>query len=111
MLHRVTTARFLVSALCLLVLTACADSGDQQKNLGGTLSGLNAGASVTLKNNNNGDSLTLSANGSFQFSIFVSQGDSYTVVVTSQPAGQTCTVANGVGTLNATVTNIHVTCG
>ena len=104
------TAYLLASALSLSVLTACT-SGEQTKNLGGTLSGLNAGTSVTLKNNNTGESLTLSANGSFQFSIFVSDGDSYTVVVTSQPAGQTCAVANGVGTMTNSVNNIQVTCG
>jgi hypothetical protein len=103
------TACLLASALSLSVLTACAD-GESSKNLGGTLSGLNAGSSVTLKNNNNGESLTLSANGSFQFSIFVSDGDSYTVVVTSQPAGQSCNVANGVGTMTNSVSNIQVTC-
>ena len=109
MLSRTTAARSLAGALCILGLTACGGGGEQ-KNLGGTLSGLNAGSSVTLKNNNDGDTITLSGNGPFQFPTFVATGTSYTVVVVTQPPGQNCTVANGNGMLNGSVNNIQVTC-
>ena len=112
MLSLSTAARGLAGALCILVLTACGGGGEE-KNLGGTLSGLNAGSSVTLKNNNDGDTITVSANGSFQFPTFVAGGASYTVVVAAQPAGQNCSVANGNGMMNSSadhVDNIQVTC-
>jgi len=109
MLSRTTAARRLAGALCILGLTACGGGGEE-KNLGGTLSGLNAGSSVTLKNNNDGDTITLSGNGPFQFPTFVATGTSYTVVVVTQPPGQNCTVANGTGMLNGSVNNIQVTC-
>jgi hypothetical protein len=110
MLSLSTAARGLAGALCILVLTACGGGGEE-KNLGGTLSGLNAGSSVTLKNNNDGDTITLSQNGPFKFPTFVAMGTSYTVIVVTQPAGQNCTVANGTGMMNAgSVNNIQVTC-
>src|SRR6266702_3752784 len=76
--------------------------------VGGTISGLSG--TVVLRNNG-GNDLTVSANGSFTFSAPVAQGSPYAVTVLTQPAGQTCTVANGSGTLaGANITNVTVTC-
>ena len=76
--------------------------------VGGSVSGLTG--TVVLQNNG-GDDLTLSANGSFTFATALADGSPYAVTVLTQPGGQTCSVANGSGTLSgANVTNVQVTC-
>jgi hypothetical protein len=81
---------------------------NSSRTVGGTVSGLVG--SVVLQNNN-GNDLPLSQNGSFTFSQPVTFGSPYSVSIRSQPAGQTCTIANGSGTQGATnVTNVVVTC-
>lgn len=76
--------------------------------LGGNLSGLTG--TVVLQNNG-GDNLTLNSDGAFVFSIPVAESSSYAVTVLTQPAGQTCTVTNGSGTMSGSdVTNVDVTC-
>jgi hypothetical protein len=80
-----------------------------QRSLGGSVSGLAAGESVTLANG--AKTVTVSANGSFAFADKVDQGSTYTVTVTTSPAGKQCSVTNGSGTVGATdVTNVAVTC-
>jgi hypothetical protein len=80
--------------------------------VGGTVSGL---AGTLVLQNNGADDRVLTANGSFAFSRPISSGQSYAVTVKTQPAyppvRQTCTVANGSGTVgNANVTGVSVTC-
>jgi hypothetical protein len=101
-----------------VIVSCVTDSYD----IGGTVSGLPAGASVVLVNGPERQEVT--ANGSFTmtktsvgtdgkpvFSGKVSVGAPYGITVLTQPAGKTCTVANGVGTMaKAAVTNIEVTC-
>ncbi len=78
--------------------------------VGGTLSGLTSGT-VVLQNNA-GDDLSLSADGSFDFINTLNDGSAYTVTIFSQPAGQTCTVTNGNGSLSgANVIDVTVNCG
>ena len=78
--------------------------------IGGTVSGLGAGLSVGLLNNG-GDAITRNANGSFTFPTALASGAAYSVTVGTQPAGQTCTVTNGSGTVgSANVTNVAVNC-
>jgi len=78
--------------------------------IGGTVSGLSSGASVVLKDNN-ADALTVSANGSFTFATPVASGATYAVTVGTQPAGESCQVANGgPAVVTANVTNVAVTC-
>ncbi|ARK98201.1 hypothetical protein BOC43_28645 [Burkholderia pseudomallei] len=78
--------------------------------IGGTVSGLADDAQVTLLNNN-ADPLTLTANGPFSFATPVADGGSYSVTVGTQPAGQTCSVANYSGSkVSARVINVVVTC-
>ena len=75
---------------------------------GGTVSGL---AGTVMLQNNGGDTLVIGGNGAFTFTAPVAQGGTYSVTVQTQPATQTCTVANGAGTMGgANVTNIAVTC-
>ena len=75
---------------------------------GGTVAGL---AGTVVLQNNGSDSLDIAGNGAFTFTAPVAQGGTYSVTVQTQPANQTCTVANGTGTMGvANVTNIAVTC-
>lgn len=77
--------------------------------IGGTLSGLASGTVVLRLNG--GDDLPLSGNGAFTFPGTRASGFSYTVTVATQPAGQSCAVANGAGTVgSANVANISITC-
>jgi hypothetical protein len=78
--------------------------------IGGTVSGLNTGASVTLLDNGT-DSLTVALNGKFTFKTPVAGGAPYNVTVSVQPAGETCTVTGGSGTVGtANVTTVKVVC-
>ena len=82
----------------------------QTYTIGGAVSGLNTGASVTLLDNGT-DALTVTANGSFTFKTALASGAKYNVTVSVQPTGETCTVANGTGTVGtANVTNVAVSC-
>lgn len=79
--------------------------------LRGTVSGL-AGTGLVLRNNG-GDDLAITANGEFSFPSPIASGAAYGVTVAAQPASpsQSCTVANGAGTVgSADVTNVAVTC-
>ena len=77
--------------------------------VGGTVSGLSG--TVVLQDNG-GDNLSLSANGSFTFATALAGGAAYNVTVSTNPSGQTCTVANGPGAIaSGNVTNVAVTCG
>ncbi len=79
-------------------------------SVGGSVSGLNSGASLTLLNNGS-NSLALSANGTFTFSTKWADASTYTVTVATQPMGQTCTVSNASGTISgANVTHVSVAC-
>lgn len=76
--------------------------------VGGTVSGLTG--TLTLQNNG-GDDLDVSADGSFAFATALSDGSAYAVTILAQPAGQTCEVTNGSGTISgADVTTVVVDC-
>jgi hypothetical protein len=78
--------------------------------IGGTLTGLAAGAQVTL-DDNGADASTLTADGTFQFATPVAYGTSYAVTVATQPGGQVCFVSSGSGSaVAADVTAVAVTC-
>jgi hypothetical protein len=104
-----TTCTLTMDAARSVTATFVSTSQTPRFTLGGSLSGLAPGASVVLRNNGAND-LTLAANGNFQFSQQVVQGASYSVSVATQPGGQTCTVSNGGGTMQAAVSNVQVTC-
>ena len=79
-------------------------------SVGGTVSGLGAGAAVTLALNN-GQTLALAANGSFSFPGTLTAGSNYTVTVSQQPSGQKCTVSNGSGTVvSGSMATVTVSC-
>ena len=80
--------------------------------VGGTVTGLGTGLSVTLLNNG-GNGITVNATGplSFIFSPAQVSGSAYNVTVGTQPSGQTCTVTNGSGNVGTTdISNVSVTC-
>ena len=88
------------------VAVTCASSPTY--SIGGSLSGLSG--TVVLQDNG-GDDLTLTANGGFSFATKLADGAGYGVTVKGNPSGQTCSVANGSGSINsANVTNVAVTC-
>lgn len=76
--------------------------------VGGAISGLTG--SVVLQNNGV-DTQLLSTDGTFAFPMPVREGSPYLVTVKTQPAGQTCSVANGAGAMGAVrVTSVVVVC-
>ena len=110
-MNQVSAATILACAASALSLAACG-GGFFDATIGGTLSGLGSGLSVTLQNKN-ANNLTLTSNGSFSFSTGVASGGTYSVTVLTQPTGQTCTVVNASGTVDSngdSVNNIAVTC-
>jgi hypothetical protein len=103
--------------LLALTLSACGGGGGaptapSQYKVGGSVSGLASGATLALTDNA-GDTLSITTNGSFSLAKTFSAGSSYSVTLATQPVVpvQTCTVANGTGTVgSAAITNIAVTC-
>jgi 6-phosphogluconolactonase (cycloisomerase 2 family) len=77
--------------------------------VGGTVSGLAAGASVTLVDNGT-DTLALSVDGSFNFTAPLIYHQAYDVTVSTQPTMQTCAVTMGSGTVTAAVSTVAVNC-
>lgn len=110
-------------AASVLALSACGGHGGGGNNnnpppsttttytVGGTVTGLTSG-SVTLRLNG-GNDLTVNAAGSFTFAAQLTNGTSYTAVVTAQPSSLICgpAVGNGTGTISgANVTNLTLSC-
>jgi hypothetical protein len=76
--------------------------------IGGEISGL---AGEMVLQNNSADDLTITEDGKFQFSTEVKDGEDYAVTVKTSPAGQTCTVNDGTGTVSGgNVDSISVVC-
>src|SRR6266849_7004411 len=76
--------------------------------IGGTILGLSG--TVVLQDNG-GDNRTISANGGFTFATALTDTSTYAVTVLTQPAGETCSVTHGAGTVSgANVTNVSVIC-
>jgi hypothetical protein len=89
-------------------------------DIGGSVAGLNNGESVVLVNGP--ERQEIKANGPFTMTQFATDGTTYVsgrvfvgapygVTVLTAPAGRSCSVANGVGTMaKAAVNNIQVSC-
>jgi hypothetical protein len=76
--------------------------------VGGTVAGLSG---TVVIQNNSADTRTVSSNGTFTFATAVAYGASYAVTVLTQPATQTCSVANSSGPMGAAnITNVTVVC-
>lgn len=117
-------AKLLRSAFLLAVfsLTACGnhdkDNAKQAPipitsySVGGTLSGLSSGNSITLTNKGT-DTLKLTADGTYTFPVKLANTALYELSLSqTTPESQTCISSNGSGMINAAnVTDIVVTCG
>jgi hypothetical protein len=85
---------------------ACSDN---TYNIGVAVSGV-IRSGLTLQDNG-GDNLSVSSNGSFNFASPVPSGSAYAVTLLTQPAGESCSVTSGSGTVvAANVTGIPVGC-
>jgi hypothetical protein len=77
--------------------------------IGGAVSGL-ASTGLVLQNNG-GDDLPIAADGNFTFVTPILDHTGYEVTVSTQPAGQNCTLSNDTGTVSgADITNVSVVC-
>jgi len=96
--------------LGMFVLAGCGGGSGASYGVGGSVSGLVAGQTLVLQDNG-GDALTVSANGAFSFPQKIASGGSYAITVATQPAGETCSVAGGSGSVaSADVANAVVSC-
>jgi len=96
-----------VGAAVANILITCTANG---YTISGSLAGLLSGQSLIIQDNG-ADSATLSANGNFTFSSSVSSGSNYAVTILTQPAGQSCAVTNGSGTVGSeNITNVAISC-
>ncbi len=92
------------------ITTVTVNCSTLTRTLGGTVVGLVPSETMILQDNG-GDDLVVSANGGFTFSTPVAQSAAYDVTVLTQPATQTCTVANGNGTAGSSdISDVQLTC-
>jgi len=106
-----------VVTLLLVGLSSCGTGGSGSKTptpsgtytVGGFVNNLNN--SPTKLQNNGGDTIIVSNYGSFTFPTPLGNGATYNVTIASQPAnGQTCSVQNGTGLVNANINSVLVNC-
>jgi hypothetical protein len=91
------------------VAVNCIDDVIPTYTVGGTTTGL-TGSGLELQNNG-ADTLSIAADGGFVFSTESDDLSAYTVSVSTQPTGQTCSVSNGNGIIAAAnVTDVAVDC-
>ncbi|HSY28581.1 MAG TPA: DUF4369 domain-containing protein [Burkholderiaceae bacterium] len=111
-MNRTRVMAVVCSTVFTAMLSGCGGGNSANATIGGTLTNLAAGTTVSLTNNG-GTPVTLSANGNFTFSGSVASNAGYNVVVSAQPTGQTCSVVYGSGTIDFSgtdVTNVAVNC-
>ncbi len=79
--------------------------------LGGAVSGIVAGRSVSIKNGS--DEITVSSDGNFTFPTKLKTGTNFDVsITTSGGEGMECTLSNGKGTMQASnISNVDIRCG
>ena len=78
-----------------------------QVRLSGEASGITG--PVTLRNGST-DTVVVTANGRFTFAALLNHGSTYDVTVAAAPAGQSCTVTGGRGTISMVGTALTLTC-
>ncbi len=116
------TVAWMVAVIAILLVSGCSDKA--LYTVGGMVDGLSD--TITLQNSTtrhkigvNGkntvvkakDTLTLTEDGNFTFVRALGYETDYNVTITAQPAGQTCTVTNGTGTIRlASVSDVMVAC-
>lgn len=92
------------------IVVVCSNVPVATYRIGGTVSGLLGNGSILGLRNNQLDFLEIAVNGDFRFNVPVAAGEPYAVVVQTLPAGQHCTVSDGIGIANADVNNVSVLC-
>lgn len=78
--------------------------------IGGTVTGLDTGATLTLLDNN-ADTLSITSDGAFTFATALASNAAYAVTVSAQPSGESCALSNASGTATGNVSNVGVVCG
>jgi hypothetical protein len=95
----------------LTFLVACGDNSNSEPMLAGPISGtvigLSNGNELVVQNNDT-NTTVVSVNGNFSFATPVSDQESYSVTVLTQPTSQICTVLNGNGT--GAMVNLSINC-
>jgi hypothetical protein len=95
----------------LTFLVACGDNSNSEPILAGPISGtvigLSNGNELVVQNNDT-NTTVVSVNGNFSFATPVSDQESYSVTVLTQPTSQICTVLNGNGT--GAMVNLSINC-
>jgi uncharacterized repeat protein (TIGR03803 family) len=92
------------------VVNIAVSCGSAIYTIGGAVTGLSSGQTVTLLNDG-GDALSVVSNGSFTFATALSAGSAYAVTVQSKTPGIACSVSNATGTVGSSdVTNVGVSC-
>jgi len=112
LMNRTRVMAVVCSTVFAAMLGGCGGGNSANATIGGNVTGLAAGTTVSLTNNG-GTPLTLSANGGFTFSGSIASNDGYDVEVSTQPTGQTCSVVYGSGIINYSgtdVTDVAVNC-
>jgi hypothetical protein len=107
--QQVCTASRNTGTVTAAVTTVSITCSTNAYTVGGSLTGVTG--TITLQNNGT-DTLSLTAiQTPFTFPNEVAYGAPYSVVVTTPPTTQTCSAANGTGTMGAgNVTNVAVSC-
>ncbi len=114
--HLIRRAWLLAGALGVsAALVACGGNDTNTPlvtvSVSGTISGLATGQSVTFLETNSGRTATFSTNGTQTLIASVPQGATYSLRVSAQPSGQTCSITNASGTVAAaSIANVAVTC-
>jgi hydroxymethylpyrimidine pyrophosphatase-like HAD family hydrolase len=97
----------------LTFLVACGDNSNSEPMLAGPISGtvigLSNGNELVVQNNDT-NTTVVSVNGNFSFATPVSDQESYSVTVLTQPTSQICTVLNGNGNGTGAMVNLSITC-
>jgi hypothetical protein len=112
-MNRTRVMAWLCGTIAFALLAGCGGSSNStDATISGTVTGLPAGTTLTLADNTT-DSLTVNANGNFAFAGKIAAQGTYSVTVTTQPAGETCVVASGSGVVDFagdSVGNVMVAC-
>src|ERR1700733_179856 len=109
--HRIDRLHSAFVAMLLAGLAACGGGdGNPTYTIGGTISGLAPGSSLTLTDTGS-DALTVSTNGPFTFPMQLGNGASYSAAISAAPAQQMCTLTMSAGVVSgAAVKSITVVC-
>jgi hypothetical protein len=111
-MNRTKVAALLCGAISALFLNGCGGSNSSSASVGGSVTGLEAGTSISLLDNGT-NRINISTNSSFVFPGSLSSQDAYNVTVATQPAGQNCLVSNGSGLIDYAgddVNNVSISC-